>query len=144
MAEKIEIGGVHHVRLTVTDIARSREFYTTLFGFEMAAESPPAGTPEAEAAYPVLWGGVVMVGGNVLLGLRPVAAAGDRFDENRVGLDHLSFSVASRDALNAIEKLLDARHVPHGEVRELPSFGIAVLPFRDPDNIQLEVTSPIA
>ena len=142
MAESIEIGGVHHLRLTVTDVARSREFYTTLFGFEVAVESPPPG-PEADAAYPVLWGGVVMAKGNLLLGLRPVAPSGDRFDEDRVGLDHLSFSVADRAALDAAERLLDQRGISHGERRELPSFGIVVLPLRDPDNIQIELTAPL-
>jgi glyoxylase I family protein len=144
MAECIEIGGIHHLRLTVTDVARSRDFYMRLLGFEVAADSPPAGTPEAEAAYPVLWGGTVLVKGDLLLGLRPVAPAGDRFDEDRVGLDHLSFRVSDMAALEAARRLLDANGVPHGEVRELSAFGIAVLPFRDPDNIQVEVTAPLA
>ena len=81
--------------------------------------------------------------GNYLLGLRPVAAKGDTFDEDRVGLDHLSFKVESRAALDAAIKVLDERGVTHGAVRELTSFGICVLPFRDPDNIQLEITSPL-
>jgi glyoxylase I family protein len=139
----IEIGGIHHLRLTCTDVARSREFYTGLLGFSVAAESPPAGTPDAEAAYPVLWGGVVMVKDGLLLGLRPVAPADDKFDEDRVGLDHLSFNVASRAALEAAVELFDERGVPHGEIRELAGFGIAVLPFRDPDNIQVELTAPL-
>ena len=33
--------------------------------------------------------------------------------------------------------------MPHGEITALPSFGIYVLPFRDPDNVQLELTAPI-
>jgi hypothetical protein len=33
--------------------------------------------------------------------------------------------------------------VPHGEISALKSFGICVLPFRDPDNIALELTAPI-
>jgi glyoxylase I family protein len=86
---------------------------------------------------------VVMAKGNYLLGLRPVAAKTDRFDEDRVGLDHLSFNVESRSALNEAIKVLDQNNVPHGEVRELAGFGICVLPFRDPDNIQLELTSPL-
>jgi glyoxylase I family protein len=139
----IDVGGIHHLRLTCTDVARSRDFYINLLGFSVAAESPPEGTPEAEAAYPVLWGGVVLVKGGLLLGLRPVASAADRFDENRVGLDHLSFNVASRAVLEDAVKLLDSRGVPHGEIRELSGFGIAVLPFRDPDNIQVEITSPL-
>jgi len=143
VADRIEIGGIHHLRLTVTDVQRSREFYTGLLGFEVAVESPPADDPTAAAVYPVLWGGVVMVRGNLLMGLRPVAPAGDSFDENRVGLDHLSFSVANRADLDAAVRLLDERGVPHGEIRTLEGFGIHVLPFRDPDNIQVELTAPV-
>jgi glyoxylase I family protein len=143
MAGKIELGGIHHIRLTVTDIARSRKFYTDLLGFEVAAEAPASDDPKSDPSYPVLWGGIVMAKGNYLLGLRPVAAKGDRFDEDRVGLDHLSFGLESRAALDAAIKVLDEQGVTRGEVRELTSFGICVLPFRDPDNIQLELTSPL-
>jgi glyoxylase I family protein len=143
MAGKIELGGIHHIRLTVTDITRSREFYTGLLGFQVAAEAPESDDPKSDPSYPVLWGGVVMAKGNYLLGLRPVAAKGDSFDEDRVGLDHLSFSVESRVALDEAIKVLDEQGVPRGQVRELTSFGICVLPFRDPDNIQLEITSPL-
>lgn len=143
MAGQIELGGIHHIRLTVTDIERSRKFYTELLGFQVAAEAPASHDPKSDPSYPVLWGGVVMARGNYLLGLRPVAAKGDRFDEDRVGLDHLSFNVDSRAALNAAIKVLDEHGVTHGDVRELTSFGICVLPFRDPDNIQLEITSPL-
>ena len=144
MAGQIPIDGIHHLRLTVTDVARSREFYTQLLGFEIAAESPPPGDPAAEAAYPVLWGGVVMIRGNLLMGLRPVAKAGDRFDEDRVGLDHLSFNVGSKAELDKAVKMFDERGVPHGPIKTLEGFGILVLPFRDPDNIQVELTAPLA
>ena len=143
MAGQIELGAIHHIRLTVTNIERSREFYTELLGFQIAAEAPASHDPKSDPSYPVLWGGVVMARGNYLLGLRPVAEQGDSFDENRVGLDHLSFNVESRAAMDAAIKVLDERGVTHGEVRELTSFGICVLPFRDPDNIQLELTSPL-
>ncbi|HVS49004.1 MAG TPA: VOC family protein [Candidatus Dormibacteraeota bacterium] len=143
MSGQIELGGIHHLRLTVTNIERSREFYTGLLGFQVAAAAPESDDPKSDPSYPVLWGGVVMAKGNYLLGLRPVAAKGDRFDEDRVGLDHLSFGLESRAALNEAIKVLDERGVPRGEVRELTSFGICVLPFRDPDNIQLELTSPL-
>jgi glyoxylase I family protein len=140
----IEIGAIHHLRLTVTDVARSREFYTSLLGFDVAVESPPAGDPSAEAIYKVLFGGVVLVRGSLLMGLRPVAPEGDRFDEDRVGLDHLSFSVASRDDLERAARLFDERGVPHGEITTLAGFGIHILPFRDPDNIQVELTAPVS
>jgi glyoxylase I family protein len=143
MPLQVPAGPIHHLRLTVTDITRSREFYTGLLGFQVAVESPPADDPAAEAMYPVLWGGVVMISGNLLLGLRPVAPHNDRFDENRVGLDHLSFSVPSRADLEQAARLFDERGVPHGEITRLEGFGIDILPFRDPDNIQLELTAPI-
>jgi catechol 2,3-dioxygenase-like lactoylglutathione lyase family enzyme len=143
MTGQIELGAIHHIRLTVTDIERSRKFYTELLGFDVAAEAPQSEDPRSDPSYPVLWGGIVMARGNYLLGLRPVATKGDRFDEDRVGLDHLSFRVESRAAMDAAIKLLDERGVSRGEVRELTSFGICVLPFRDPDNIQLELTSPL-
>jgi glyoxylase I family protein len=144
MVGQIATGGIHHLRLTVTDVARSREFYTGLLGFDVAVESPPPGDPSADEAYRVLFGGIVMMRGNLLLGLRPVAQPGDRFDEDRVGLDHLSFNVGSHAELEAAMRIFDEKGVPHGEIRPLPSFGIYVLPFRDPDNIQVELTAPMS
>ena len=143
MGGQIATGGIHHLRLTVTDVNRSREFYTGLLGFEVAVDSPPPDDPSAEAAAKVLWGGCVMVRGNLLLGLRPVAKAGDRFDEDRVGLDHLSFNVDSRADLDAAVKLFDERGVEHGPITPLEGFGIYILPFRDPDHIQVELTAPM-
>ncbi|HEY4025845.1 MAG TPA: VOC family protein [Candidatus Dormibacteraeota bacterium] len=143
MAGPIETGPIHHLRLTVTNVERSREFYTKLLGFEVAVESPPPDDPSAEAIFKVLFGGVVMVRGSLLMGLRPVAPAGDRFDEDRVGLDHLSFSVASRADLEEAVRLFDEQGVSHGGITTLEGFGIHILPFRDPDNIQIELTAPV-
>jgi glyoxylase I family protein len=143
MSIQLALGPIHHLRLTVTDIQRSREFYTGVLGFQVAVESPPAGDPAAEATYRILWGGIVMASGNLLLGLRPVAPQGDRYDEDRVGLDHLSFSVASRAELEQAAQLFEERGIPHGEITRLGGFGIDILPFRDPDNIALELTAPV-
>jgi len=144
VAGQIPTGDIHHLRLTVTDLDRSRKFYTGLLGFDVAVESPPDDDPSAEAMSKILFGGIVMVRGSLLMGLRPVAPAADRFDEDRIGLDHLSFSVPSRDDLDQALRLFDEQGVPHGEITGLPSFGIYVLPFRDPDNLQLELTAPMA
>lgn len=136
-------GDIHHLRLTVTDVERSRRFYTSLLGFEIVAESPPPDDPSAEEAFKILFGGVVMMRGNLVMGLRPMAPSGDRFDPDRVGLDHLSFSVASRDELEQAARLFDSRGVTHGQITSLPSFGIDVLSFSDPDGVQLELTAAI-
>jgi glyoxylase I family protein len=144
MPGQIPCGEIHHLRLTVTDVERSRQFYTSLLGFDVAVESPPPDDPAAAEAFKILFGGVVMIRGNLLMGLRPMAPAGDRFDPDRVGLDHLSFSVASHADLEQAVRLLDEHGVTHGEITTLPSFGIDVLPFEDPDGVQLELTAPTA
>src|SRR5215475_5384449 len=99
MPGQIPTGDIHHLRLTVTDLERSRQFYTSLLGFEVAVESPPPDDPTAAETFKVLFGGIVMIRGGLLLGLRPMAPTGDRFNPDRVGLDHLSFSVDSRAEL---------------------------------------------
>ncbi|WP_406272624.1 VOC family protein [Nocardia sp. NBC_00881] len=140
----IETTGTHHVRLTVTDIARSQAFYGDVLGFPIAAESP--GSPEDPVVRndPMqLFGGVVFQANGMLLGLRPVAAATDRFDADRVGLDHLSFTVPSRDDLVSAAARLAAAGIEHGEITEMADFGIAILAFFDPDGIHLELTSPL-
>jgi glyoxylase I family protein len=132
MADFIPTGGVHHFRLTVTDVNRTVEFYTTLLGFKKLMDLNP---------------GAFLSNGSVGLGIGPFpdpahALQGDRFSENRVGLDHMSFSVPSRQVLEHAVRLLDARGVPHSEVRDLgEAFGIVILIFRDPDNIQLELSA---
>ena len=143
MPAHVAVGPLHHLRLTVTDLERSRQFYTSMLGFQVAVESPPPGDPSEAEAFRILFGGVVMVRGDLLLGLRPMAAEGDRFDPDRVGLDHLSFSVASRDDLEQAVRLFDEQGVPHGTITRLSSFGIDVLPFEDPDGVQLELTAPV-
>jgi glyoxylase I family protein len=107
--EQIPAGGIHHLRLTVTNLERSRQFYTGLLGFEVAVHSPPPGDPSAAETFKLLFGGIVMARGGLLLGLRPMAPSGDRFDPGRVGLDHLSFSAASHDDLEQAMRLLDER-----------------------------------
>jgi len=128
----ISTGVVNHVTLTVTDRERAREFYTSVLGFQTLTEFGPR------------W---LLSNGNVILALGQApdpsrALSGDRFDENRVGLDHISFNVASRDDLERAIQVFDERSVSHGEIKDLAPLGIYVLAFRDPDNIQLELTAP--
>ncbi len=140
----IDTTGIHHVRLTVTDLARSRAFYSDVLGFEIAAESPGSADDPAVREDPAqLYGGVVFQANGILFGLRPVAPGEDRFVSERVGLDHLSFTVASRDALVAARDSLEKLGVPHGEVLDLPGFGIAILSFSDPDGVHLELTAAL-
>jgi len=144
MSSPLRVGAPHHVRLTVTDVARSRAFYTEVFGFEVALEAAPADDPGGLVA-DALQGGVVLINAGVMIGLRPVDAsyAGDRFDPFRVGLDHLSFAVDSRSDLAAALKVYDERGVEHGPIREVPAMGLAFLAAFDPDGIAVELTAQI-
>src|SRR6266511_569939 len=83
--------------------------------------------------------------GDLLVGLRPVDAerSGDRFDPFRCGLDHLSFRVPAKADLEAAVQAFEERGVQHGGITDLPPFGIAVLPFKDPDGLALELTAPL-
>lgn len=127
-----------HVRLTVTDIARSREFYDHVFGLPVAAEVPSDADEATREELSWLYGGVVYKLGDSLFGLRPVAS--DAFDENRVGLDHLSFAVATRADLDAAVAVLDERGIAHEGVKDI-GMGY-IVEFRDPDNIALELFTP--
>jgi catechol 2,3-dioxygenase-like lactoylglutathione lyase family enzyme len=144
MPGQIPTGDIHHLRLTVTDLARSLQFYTSLLGFEVVVESPPPDHPAAAEMFKTLFGGVVMSRGNLILGLRPVAPGDDRFDPDRVGLDHLSFGVPGRADLDDAMRLFGEQGVRHGEITSMTSYGIDVLPFEDPDGVQLELTAPVA
>jgi glyoxylase I family protein len=133
MADSIPTGGVHHFRLTVSDVDRSVAFYTRVLGFRKLMDLNP---------------GAFLSNGAIGLGIGPFpeptrAIPGDRFDENRIGLDHMSFAMPSRATLEDAVRVLDQHGIAHSEVRDLgEAFGIAILIFRDPDNIQLELSSP--
>lgn len=65
---------------------------------------------------------------------------GERFDECHTGLDHVAFYVADRAKLDAWADHLDRQGVPHSPITEIAEpFPYAVLVFRDPDNIRLEL-----
>ena len=129
-----------HVRLTVTDIDRSRAFYDDVFGLPVAFELPPDADAATREQLSFLFGGVIYRLGDSLLGLRPVAH--DAFDEDRVGLDHVSFAVAARDDLDDAAATLDRLGVAHGGVKDIGAGWI--LEFRDPDNVALELFAAAA
>ncbi|MEH0108877.1 VOC family protein [Tersicoccus sp. MR15.9] len=140
----IDSSGFAHVRLTVTDIARSKKFYDLVFGWPVAidksADVNKPGVTDSAADY---YGGTVyQTPDGTLFGLRPVGR--DDFDPNRTGLDHVSFAVKSRKDLDAAVRALDGAGIAHGEVIELTDAGIAILSFQDPDDVNIELTAPLS
>lgn len=83
----IAVTDYNHVRLTVSDIERSRSFYDSVFGFDVAYAWDPDADEETKKALWFLFGGVIYKFGGGLLGLRPVAPSDDTFAEDRCGLD---------------------------------------------------------
>jgi glyoxylase I family protein len=135
--------GFAHVRLTVTDIARSKDFYDRLFGWPTAVDNSarvdePGVTESAEEFF---GGTVYQTPQGTLFGLRPVGA--ESFDADTTGLDHVSFAVASRDDLEAALDALTEAGIEHGEIIDLTDAGIAILSFQDPDDINVELTAPL-
>ena len=45
MSGTIATGGVHHLRLTVTDVDRARDFYTQVLGFAVVMDLNPGVLP---------------------------------------------------------------------------------------------------
>jgi glyoxylase I family protein len=136
MGTHIQTGAVHHLTLTVTDLGRAEAFYTGTLGFQKLMDL-------TETRILVANGGAIMA-----LSEAPdpsQAIPNDRFNENRVGLDHLSLSVGSRDDLEKAVELFDQQGIQHGEIKDLgEGLKLYVLAFRDPDNIQLELAAPYA
>jgi glyoxylase I family protein len=128
------ITGLHHLGLTVRDVEVSAAWYEGVLGFRRAGgfEAPDGTRRKVFLRHDGL---------SVRLGLtqhRP----GPRhpFDETRAGLDHLAFAVAARADLDAWAVRLAAAAVTCSPVAAANSVpGAAVLVFRDPDNIQLEL-----
>jgi glyoxylase I family protein len=131
----MQLEAIHHIILTVSNIERSRAFYTEVLGFKVALEVTPTR--------------LSMHNGKFALGIsepldRTAMPVNDCFNEHRLGLDHLSFAVESYDKLEAAAKDLDERGISRGEIHDLSPHGLPVyvMAFRDPDNIQLELTAP--
>ena len=120
MSSQLDLKGYNHMTLTVTDLNRSREFYTGILGFNVLAEFGPTR---------LVIGNENMV---IAIGEPPdpsQAIADDSFSENRVGLDHVSFTVESVQELERAQQLFSEAGVRHAEIKELTDFGIAVMMF---------------
>jgi catechol-2,3-dioxygenase len=87
---------------------------------------------------------VYLLGNNTLFGLHQHVgpAPDERFSEFRVGLDHVAFGCADREALAKWASRLDELGVEHGKIKDA-SYGSG-LSFRDPDGIALEFFAPPA
>lgn len=122
----LQIKGIHHVVLTVSDPQRSAGFYEQVLGVkqDFATENV-----------------VCIPCGSFLLCLQRSPhqpLPNDRFDENRLGLDHIGFSVESHQQLNDLLLVLQELNVATAGIEYDPDGKSDYVCFRDPDNIQVE------
>lgn len=127
----MEINGVAHVMLTVSDFPRCRAFYAGLL--------PALGLRPVIDADQMLY----CVGGRTAVGIQQAAeeVAGERFAQHRVGLHHVCFRARERadvDAVHALVVSLGGRIVHPPEDGPWAPGYYSVL-FEDPDGIRLEV-----
>lgn len=123
----METPGLNHIILTISDVAKSRAFYGDLLGFKLVDIT--------DAFY--------FVSGGVAFFLFPSRhlLPNDRFNEFRIGLDHLSFTAPNEEALHSLAEKLRASGVETQGVQQYHT-GNKYVAFRDPDNIQLEYWLP--
>lgn len=122
--------GISHLDLTVTDAESSADWYGRVLGLRRARRADLADRIMIVLTHPDT---------GLVIGLNQHrAAVGERFDEHVPGLDHVGFTVTSREDLIALEEHLTEQHVDHSPVTDAPSGSGTALVFRDPDNIQLE------
>jgi len=124
---QIQTNGLSHLAIRVTDLARSKQFYSETLGFPVVLEI----------------GDIVLVNaGGVLIGMRgdnPETASGDRFNPFRVGLDHIALAVADPVALEGLQQQLDAAGVRNNGVEDDGTTGGRYISFYDPDSIAWEL-----
>jgi len=128
------ITGLHHFGLTVHDADASAAWYEEVLGFRRTGEftAPDGARRKVFLRHDGL---------QARLGLTQHRHGSQQpFDETRPGLDHLAFTVSDREELDTWVTRLGNARVAHSPVMAANSIpGAAVVVFRDPDNIQLEL-----
>lgn len=120
----------HHVSLSVTDLDGSADWYQRVLGLQITAQVEGAGFRRTRMR---------SEGGGVTLTLTcHDRSSGERFDERRSGMDHVSFRLAPDD-LADWKARLEHLDVDHSDVKPFPGGESSMITLRDPDNIQLEL-----
>ena len=123
-----EFSKVSHISFSVRDIGASAKWYGKVLGFEPMEEVSGDG-----------WHGIVLLhptNAAVIEFQQHDANGGEKFDPRRTGLDHLALRVDTREELDEWMDHLHHHEVEHSQITDR-EYG-SVLPFKDPDGIQIE------
>jgi len=116
---------IHHIVLVVSDIKQTAEFYRKVLG-----------KPEEKGRYSIMY----HIGKTKLFLTLPYGKLSkkDRFDPNRIGLEHLAFGVNSLGELKKIEKHLDEQEIRHSGIHIDKHSRKEKIWLDDPDGIRME------
>lgn len=125
------LDGIHHLKLPVSDLDKSLDWYTTNLGYELMVNFVEQGVRMGVSMdHP---GG----GPELALRLEPDRAAA------AAGFDYFSIGVPGQEAIEALAAHLTERGVDHGEVFRTP-VGWVLPGVHDPDGHELRFyTVPI-
>jgi glyoxylase I family protein len=139
----VSLASFHHIALTVTDVDASVRWYEKVFNIAYRVDAPhPGGV--GKMLSDDQWQLIIVLH-------RHDANQRERFIETRTGLDHVGLLVEDREQLDEWQAHLEENGVKRSEAADRPltqspivdePFG-SVLVFRDPDNIQLELSAPL-
>jgi glyoxylase I family protein len=124
---KLSSTGLTHLGLRVTDLARTRQFYVDILGFQPIAELPGLLLCNA-------YGSVIAFRGD-----EPQTDKRDRFDPYRVGLDHVALGVPDLNALEDMKRELDVAGVRNNGIEQDETTHASYISFYDPDGIAWEL-----
>ena len=127
----INVNGMAHVVLTVSQFSRAKAFYSHLM--------PAMGMENVFNGDDLCY----FVGARTALGIQPCQPqyADERFVQGRVGLHHIYLRARSREDVDKVDELLremDA-HIVVGATEGGWAPGYYYVLFEDPDGIRLEV-----
>lgn len=127
----IDINGIAHVQLTVSDMVRSRRFYHRLlhdtFGMTIQWDEPQA---------------FYCIGGRTAIAISPVDEdlRDEHFHQRRVGLHHFCFRLRSHEDVDSLYEILRdmGATIIHPPEDGPWAPGYYSVLFEDPDGIRLE------
>jgi catechol-2,3-dioxygenase len=122
--------GFSHVQLVVRDVVVSSAWYCTVLGLEQFVSGTTASGPYAGLRHPTA---------RFVIGMQ-TATPDQARDLRSTAIDHLSFSLPDRAALDTTRDAIIARGIDVGEVfEEAVSYNARL---RDPDGLVVELTAP--
>ncbi|GIJ72243.1 VOC family protein [Virgisporangium ochraceum] len=121
------LSGFHHVKLPVSDLDRSRHWYTSVLGLRVEIEFVEDGVVEGLALGDDT--------GSVRLALRRDAARAAAL----AGFDAVALAVPTREAVEVWARRLEDLGQPHGGVVTGHRGGSVLVGLHDPDGIEIRL-----